>query len=84
MEISKQRDGITPRQKGVVDKIDEMIRQQGFSPTYAEIAAELDTTAPNIGMIVNALQDRGWLTILEGRPRSISIIKQEKEHVSES
>lgn len=70
MASSKQ--GITRTQKEVFDYVSGFISEQGFSPSYEEIAAATGKSSQNVRMIIMRLISRGHLAKGSGH-RSLSI-----------
>ena len=70
--------GLTKRQAEVLAFIRCFIAANGYSPSFREICAgALDgKSTENAHRIVHALRDRGAITFLEGKRRSISVLDQ--------
>lgn len=73
-DLSKRKLGLSERQTEVLAAIKELIDANGHSPTYREIAAELDTTASNVSRYINQLKKRGHIDFDIGAKRSIIIL----------
>ncbi len=68
---------LTPRQKYVLDFIIGYSDQHGFSPTFQEIANGVGVASKTgVSQHLANLEDRGWITRLEKRARSILILQQ--------
>ncbi len=67
--------GVTGRQKDVLDFIRGYIDRRGVSPTYAEIGdgVGLKSTA-RTHFIIYDLAERGHITVMKGRARSIALV----------
>lgn len=69
--------GLTPQMIICLNVINELTAATGVPPSYAEIAAELDLTSRSqIHRLVCSLEERGWISRLHGRGRSITILQQ--------
>lgn len=66
---------LTPMQRLCALAIAELTEADGRAPTYAEIAAELDTNPGNVHALVAGLAERGWLTFRRYQPRSIRLLR---------
>ena len=67
--------GISPRQAHVKITIELFIQENGYSPTYKELAEIIGTPWTNIGRMINILHERGHLLKIHGLQRSIRVIK---------
>jgi repressor LexA len=69
--------GLTPRQNEALTFIAGYVAARGYSPTLDEIAAHLGLAAKSgAHRIVCALIERGALTMLPNRARSIQIVEE--------
>lgn len=70
--------GLTPRMKETFDVIDGHIKRTGgISPSYAEIAEGLGgASKSSVWFFVSGLRERGYIGQLQGRARSLSILKR--------
>lgn len=67
--------GLTEKQRAALDFISEFIAERGFSPNYNEIAAGLSLSSRSIvNRLVVALTQRGYVTRIPGRRRSIAVV----------
>ena len=67
---------MTPAMREAYDFICTFISDKGYSPTYKEIGEAIGVkNKSGVHRIVNALQDRGYISILASRPRSIEITR---------
>lgn len=64
---------MTPRQHQTLTFIRAYIGQHGSSPTYAEIADQLECSVVRVARIVRDLQRGGHISHTKGRPRSIAV-----------
>lgn len=67
---------LTPRMKDTLDYIVEFQVEKGYSPTFREIADGIGVSSTSrIQALVNALQDRGYVTTRAGGRRSIDVLR---------
>lgn len=65
---------LPPGQRAVYDFICRWIKLTGTTPTIREIAAELGFKSPNGACYhLRALEDKGFITRMPGRARSIAL-----------
>ncbi len=65
---------LTPRQKQILELIQDFIHETGMPPTRAEIAAELGFKSPNAAEEhLRALQRKGVLDLVPGASRGIQL-----------
>lgn len=70
---------LTRRQRDCLEAIVRLTDGHGRCPSYREIAAELGNTAhASTHRMVWALVERGYVTIDDGRKRSIRVIGRER------
>jgi len=68
--------GLTKKQSGIYDYIKEYIEQNKYSPSYEEIKKKIKLASKSgVHVYVNALEERGWITRIRGKARSIKLIK---------
>jgi SOS-response transcriptional repressor LexA len=68
--------GISPRQKEALDFIALSIHENGYSPTMREIGKALGVkSVSQVASIVTRLQERGYVTRLAHKGRSLSIVE---------
>ena len=66
------RNGLTARQRQCFLFIREQVQATGVSPSYSEIAAALNLKNRGaVGRLVACLEERGWVTSLPGKSRSV-------------
>jgi len=66
--------GLTPVQHRCLLFIRQFVEKNGFSPTYAEIAEALGLASKaGVWRMVHGLVERGYLTVLRDRARSIAL-----------
>ncbi len=64
--------GLTKRQHQCLDFIEGFIDEHGYSPSYYEIMLGVGITSKSVVYgLVNNLEDRGHITRLPGKGRSI-------------
>jgi SOS-response transcriptional repressor LexA len=67
--------GLTPEQRAALDFISKEIAANDSPPTYQEIALHLGLRSKSgVGRLLNRLEDRGHITRLPGRRRSIAVV----------
>ena len=67
--------GITRKQQRVLSFIQEYIFENDVSPSYDEIGAAAGIASKsNVNRVVRALAERGTISFLPGRPRSIRLL----------
>lgn len=68
---------MTPRQKEVLDFIKDYWAKNGYAPTYEAICLGLGIRSKgNVHEIIHALQERGFITFIPRRARSIRVVKE--------
>jgi len=71
---TKHRTGLTPRQKQVLEYIDENLREKGYPPSVREIAAALGLTSPaTVHNHLNTLEDKGYIKRDPTKPRAMEV-----------
>ena len=69
---------LTKRQKEVLNTIETFIKNNGYSPTYRDIAQMLSIKhVSSVFEIVRKLDEKGYVTTNFGEARLIRIIKKE-------
>jgi SOS-response transcriptional repressor LexA len=82
MEIQTQKEwktknklGLTPKQKIVYDIIVDFIKVNGYSPSYEELKQLINSNSKsNVHRFVHQLRKRGWIYFGKGRNRSIMVV----------
>ena len=69
---------LAPRQKEVYEFIKEFISLNGYSPTYREVAKELNIALKGVFDHIMAIQKKGYLTVTHNKARTIKITKPEE------
>lgn len=70
----RRRHGLTPRQRAVLDFIQDFATTHGFSPSLREIRAHMGWASMSIThRVVTCLEERGHLRRLKGRARAIEL-----------
>jgi repressor LexA len=67
--------GLTSRQRAVLDFVSRWISIKGYSPSYQEIGDALDISRVAAHRLVHSLAERGAITLMPQRARSIAIRK---------
>lgn len=66
--------GLTPAQKRVLDYIRYYIERNGYSPSFDDIKDAIGLRSKSgVHRLVNALRERGHITFLRNRARSITL-----------
>ena len=74
MAQTKHRTGLTPRQKEVLEYIDENLREKGYPPSVREIAAAMGLTSPaTVHNHLNTLEDKGYIKRDPTKPRAMEV-----------
>ena len=69
---------ITKKQRDLFNFIKDYIDKNNMAPSYEEMKEGTGcTTKCTIFTKINQLQDRGWITKLPGKNRSITIVKKD-------
>ena len=75
--------GLTPKQRQVFDFLRLYHKTKGYYPSVREIGVgQIDgqqvmqkrTSTTSVHRILFSLQERGWITVLPGKARSITIL----------
>ncbi|MFN8015627.1 MAG: transcriptional repressor LexA [Acidimicrobiia bacterium] len=75
MPAIKHRSGLTPRQKEVLEYIDENLRDKGYPPSVREIATALGLTSPaTVHNHLNTLEDKGYIKRDPTKPRAMEVL----------
>jgi len=68
--------GVTKKQLKLFNFVKDYIKENTISPSYDEMMVGLDLNSKcGIATKIKQLQERGWVSVLPGRNRSINIIK---------
>lgn len=70
------REKITYKQKLVLECLDWFINEHGYSPTYQELAIELKCDVNTVFKKVCILIDRGYVSCVNGKSRTLKVIKR--------
>ena len=71
---TKHRNGLTPRQKEVLEYIDANLREKGYPPSVREIASALGLTSPaTVHNHLNTLEDKGYIKRDPTKPRAMEV-----------
>jgi DNA-binding MarR family transcriptional regulator len=73
-QMSPVGGGLTPRQSDALRFIREYLTANGITPTYDEIAPGIGLRSKaGVHRLVSALEERGHITRMPGRARSIAL-----------
>jgi len=68
-------DGLTPRQRHVLDTIREAVETRGYPPSMREIGEAVGLTSPSsVAHQLSALERKGYLRRDPNRPRAIEVV----------
>ncbi len=67
---------LTIKQRMVLECLDWYIKEHGYSPTYRELASELNSTVNSIFKRITILIDRGYVSCVNGKSRTLKVIKR--------
>ena len=69
--------GLTRRQRDMLVFIVEYSDREGVSPSYQEIQEGTGLTSlSRVHHLIGALVQRGWLSKLDGKPRSLTVLRR--------
>ena len=72
---TKNKQGLTPKQKIVFDVIKDFIKENGIAPSYEELKQLIGSKSKShVHGFVHQLVERGWIGKGNGRNRSIYIL----------
>lgn len=72
------RMSLTARQRDCFEVIQHHIENLGQAPSRRELARLLGLRSPgHVILLLTALQERGWITMLPNRARSITIVPED-------
>jgi len=72
---TKNKLGLTPKQKIVYDIIVDFIKVNRYSPSYEELKQLINSNSKsNVHRFVHQLRKRGWIDFGKGRNRSIFVV----------
>lgn len=70
-------DGLTPRQRGVLDTIKESVKTRGYAPSMREIGEAVGLTSPSsVKHQLTTLERKGYLRRDPNRPRAMELVTQ--------
>lgn len=70
---------VSIKQLQVLEAIEYFINQNGISPTYREIATLLKCDVRQVFEKVMLLEDKGYISTINGKARTIKILKKVEE-----
>ena len=68
---------LTIKQKMVLECLDWFINEHGYSPTYRELAKELNSSVDAVYKKVSILMDKGYITGELGKIRTLKVVKHD-------
>ena len=72
---SLDADGLTPRQRRVLDTIVDAVERRGYPPSMREIGEAVGLTSPSsVAHQLASLERMGWLRRDPNRPRAIEVV----------
>ena len=72
---TKNKDGLSPRQRQMYDIIKLYIKSNSYSPSYEELKQLIGSNSKShVHGLVHQLHQRGWIKLANGRNRSISLV----------
>lgn len=67
---------LTKRQKLIFDALCEYVNNNGYAPSYRELAKICNLASPStVKNHLDKLRIKGYITWIEGQPRTIQILK---------
>lgn len=66
---------ITYKQKLTLECLDNFIKEHGYSPTYKELAEELNCDVNTVFKKICILIDKGYVSQVNGKTRTMKVIK---------
>ncbi|MBW7968152.1 hypothetical protein [Bradyrhizobium sp. BR 10289] len=77
MSTAPIRIGLTTAQREILEGIERHIAQHNQPPSYREIAKMFGfKSTGRVTEVLRALQERGWVTFIPGRARSITVLEK--------
>ena len=64
------------KQKMLLEAIDWYIKENGYSPTFRELADLLDSDVNSVFKKALVLEEKGYITTVPSKARTIKIIKE--------
>lgn len=67
----------TDKEKELFAAINTYIKQNGYAPTIRELGAMVGNTSPHpVFKKLNKLKEKGYINYIEGKSRTITILKK--------
>ncbi len=80
MADSRRKDGLTMRQRRVLDFIRRSVAKRGYPPSMREIGEAVGLTSPSsVSHQLSTLERKGYLRRDPNRPRAIELVPQDEE-----
>ncbi len=74
---------LTKKQKQILDFIEDFIRMNGYAPSYEEMAEHFGLRSKaTVYEHIQALEDKGYLRVQEGRARSLEVVHMDDTPVT--
>lgn len=70
---------LTVKQKMVLEAIEWFIKTKDYSPTYDELAIILNCNKKTIFEKIMILEEKGYISTVNGKARTIKILKKVEE-----
>lgn len=68
--------GMTPRRRDIMDAIEDLIEERGYSPTLREIGRAVGiSSSSTLHVHLHALRSTGWIAFDDRSPRTIRILR---------
>tara|TARA_R100001509_G_C4813461_1_gene197224 strand:+ start:305 stop:517 length:213 start_codon:yes stop_codon:yes gene_type:complete len=67
---------MTKRQAEALSFLKKFWAENGYSPSYRDIANELSINDSSAHSLINGLKDRGYVEVMTGRARSIKLTEK--------
>jgi repressor LexA len=73
--LKRRMEGLSPRQRQVLEFIDESVRSRGYPPSVREIGEAVGLSSPStVHSHLGALEDKGFLRRDPTKPRAIDLV----------
>ena len=76
LERENRKNKLTIKQRMVLECLDWYIREHGYSPTYRELASELNCPLNAVFKKVIILIDKGYVSCVNGKSRTLKVIEK--------
>ena len=72
----EKKEKLTLKQRDVLECLEWFINNNGYSPTYRELAVELNCSLHSVFKRMTILIDKGYVTCINGKIRTLRVIKK--------